>query len=261
MALDQAKIGLKVTGHPDMDTRREDSRSKFEIPADAQARRQQRIRFLRSGEEQHKRLGDKLVSCEKSHRCKSEADPVCAALFWQKLCRDLRGIVAGRSWTRAFVVTPGLLVPYGHLGEFDPRAAVERVREQLERSSLRDHIIIGAIDISLVLKNKTIIGWQLYLNLLIEGKNRGRLQEAVEAVFPPEPTAPKPYVFKDVTDPEMALAHIYKYKFFRKSWYRVKKKVGTAKLPLTRGDLQELLSFLGRYPIGTRLLLSGPRKG
>jgi hypothetical protein len=64
MALDQANIGLKVTSHPDMDTRREESRSKFEIPADAQARRRQRIRFLRSGEEQHKRLGDKLVSCD-----------------------------------------------------------------------------------------------------------------------------------------------------------------------------------------------------
>jgi hypothetical protein len=46
MALDQAKIGLKVTSDPDVDTRREEFHSKFEIPADAQARRQQRIRFF-----------------------------------------------------------------------------------------------------------------------------------------------------------------------------------------------------------------------
>ena len=127
MALDQANIGLKVTSHPDMDTRREESRSKFEIPADAQARRRQRIRFLRSGEEQHKRLGDKLVSCEKSHRCKSEADPVCAALFWQKLHRAIGAILADRLWTRAAVVTSGLSKPYGHLCEFDLTAAIEQL--------------------------------------------------------------------------------------------------------------------------------------
>ena len=39
MALDQAKIGLKVISYDDVDTGREKSRSKFQIPADAQARR------------------------------------------------------------------------------------------------------------------------------------------------------------------------------------------------------------------------------
>jgi hypothetical protein len=95
------------------------------------------------------------------------------------------------------------------------------------------------------------------LNLLIEGNNHPRLQKAIEAVFPPEPTAPKPYVFTAVTDPEQTLARLYTTKFFRKSWYSAKKKTGTAKLPLTSGDLQELLAFLVRYPIGARLVLNG----
>jgi hypothetical protein len=138
---------------------------------DASSSRQRRVRFLRLGEERHRRLADKLDGCEKGHRCKSEADPVCAALFRQRLYRAVGAILAERPWTRAAVITSGLLMPYGHLCEFDLTRAVERLRKRLELSSLRNRIIIGAIELSLNLRDRKIIGWQLYLDLLVEGKN------------------------------------------------------------------------------------------
>jgi hypothetical protein len=230
----------------------------FEI-FDAQARRQQRLRFLRSRENRHRSLADRLDGCTRSHRCKSEADPVCAALYWHKVCRAVNPLLVGRSWTRALIVTAGLSKPYGKLDEIDLAVSVESVRKRLRRSGLRERIIIGAINISLYLKTGKIIGWQLHLDLLVEGNDRFRLRKAIEAAFPAEPTAPRPYVFAEVTDREATLARLYTTKSFRKSWYADKRKLCTARLPLTGGDLQQLLAFLERYAIGARLVLNGLR--
>jgi hypothetical protein len=153
MALNQARLRPTVSSQPNASTERKEFYSAVEIPAETQARRQQRIRFLRTGDERHKRLADELSGCEKGRRCKSEADPVCVALFWQKVWRELRGTLAGRPWTRALVIPSGLMVPYGQLGKFDLMAAAEQFRKRLERSSLHDRVIVGAIDIFLRLKN------------------------------------------------------------------------------------------------------------
>ncbi len=220
------------------------------IPTEAQAKRQQRIRFMRVCTQPNRRLADKLENCHRGRRCKSEADPVCLALFQHKLCRAASTIVAGRSWTRTSVVSSDLLVPSGHLDDFDLAAIVERLRARLERSSLRKRAIIGVIDISVDLKNRSVIGWQLHLNFLVEGKNSTRLQAAIKALFLPGPTAS--FLFKEVINADQALASLYSYRFFRRSRYRVKKKFKTAKLPLTPNDLKEPLSFLGRYKIGSR---------
>ncbi len=166
------------------------------------------------------------------------------------------GILGGRSWTKTSAVASKPLVRYGELGEFDLPSAATRLGTQLKQSSLRDRIIIGAIDVSLTLKARKIIGWQLHLDLLVEGNNYAPLQKLITEAFPAEPTAPRP-VFIDVANPSRALAHLYKATFFRRSWYREKKQTRMAKLPLTRSDLQELLSFLDEYPVDTRVLLNG----
>ncbi len=185
--------------------------------SDAQARHQQRIRFLRSCDKQHKQLAARLDSCARGQRCKSEADPVCAALYWQRVCRAVSPLLAGQSWTKAVVAIDAESKPYGRLDKIDLSAVVERLRKHLARSKLRDRIIIGAVDISLYLKNKAVIGWRLQLNLLIEGNNHPRLQKAIEAVFPSEATEPRPYALTAVTDPEQTLSRLYTTRFFRKS--------------------------------------------
>jgi hypothetical protein len=245
MTLKEGRPGQKVIDHSGT---LDSSKGNFNLfeRSDAWARRQQRIRFLRLGERQHQRLADKLSRCVKSHRCKSE--PVCVTLFHEKLCRAVGVGLPARPRTIARVVTSKLLVPYGHLSEFDLTEAVGRLRERIARSSLCDRIAIGAIDLSLVIDEETIIGWQMHLNLLIEGKNDARLQKAIKDVLPAEPRALKPYRFKDVVDSGQVLPHFYRAKFYRKAYFRTTKRRSVAKLPLTSEDLKELLSFLGRYP-------------
>ncbi len=126
---------------------------------------------------------------------------------------------------------------------------------RLERSRLRKRLIIGAIDISVDLKNRRVIDWQLYPNFLVEGKNSPRLQQAIKAVFLPGPATS--FLFKEVANTDKVLAGYYNYKFFRRSRYRAKGNFKTAKLPLTPNDLQELLVFLDRYRVGARLFLRG----
>ena len=103
MAVDQARLAAKIISQPKADIDRQEFRPRFEIPADARTRRQPRIRFLRSGDKQHKQLAARLDSCTRGHRCKSEADPVCAGLYWQKVRRAVNPVLSGKSWTRALI--------------------------------------------------------------------------------------------------------------------------------------------------------------
>ena len=102
-----------------------------------------------------------------------------------------------------------------------------------------------------------MIDWGPHLNLLIQGEDGPRLQEAIKTVFPPEPTAISPYAFKAVANSNKALSSFIKPNFFAERGTKIKKQTRVAKLPLTGGDLKELLAFLGGYPVGTRLLLNG----
>ncbi len=139
--LDEAKLDHHSGA---VSTRAADFNWKFEL-IDAHARRQQRIRFLRLGEEQHRRLADKLSSCERNHRCKSEADPVCVTLFGEKVRQAVvRFCLRGRGrWRGSSPPT------YGHLNEFDLAEAVERLRKRIARATLDNRIVIGAIDFTL----------------------------------------------------------------------------------------------------------------
>jgi hypothetical protein len=107
-----------VSGSDALKTQRDEIYSAFVIPAETKARRQQRVRFLCLGERQNRDLVERLENCDRNHRCKSEAGPVCVTLFQRKLFRATNGLLAGRPWTRTTVVPSGLLVPYGHLGEY-----------------------------------------------------------------------------------------------------------------------------------------------
>jgi hypothetical protein len=96
---------------------------------------------------------------------------------------------------------------------------------------------------------------------LIEGADTLRLREAIKAAFPPEPAAPKPYVFDPVTDFDKAITHLFKASFYRRSRYKNDDgRARTKDQPLKGGDLRELLSFLDQYPIGARLILRGIRR-
>ena len=138
---------------------------------------------------------------------------------------------------------------------------VARINKRLERSSLCNRIVIAGIDISLNVQDNVLVGWQLHLYVLIEGKNTLRLQEAIKAAFPPEPTAPIPHLFSPVNDSSKAVTYLFKNIFNRRSRYtNAKGQARTKDLPLKASDLRELLPFLDQHPIGARLILRGIRR-
>lgn len=234
----------------------------FETYADAKRRLAHKIRVLRKGDQPERRLATKLEQCHKGKYCGSGACDVCLGLNRLGLYQQTQPIFAQYPhWTRASVIPAGFLFSMGELENVDLNALRKMTDKRLERSTLRHRIVIAGIDISLNLQDNNIIGWQLHLYILIEGKNTLPLREAIQAAFPPEPTAPVPYKFDAVTDPSNRITYLLKAIFNRRSQYRTaKSQARTKSLPLKGPELRELLPFLDQYPIGARLILRGLRR-
>jgi|ERR1700722_17047549 len=235
---------------------------KFETLTQAKKRRAYKIRILGKGERPAQKLAAKLTQCRKDEKCNSAACDVCVGRERLKLYRETQPIFSTHpDWTRASVIPAGFLVPIGKLSTVDLKAINTRINKRLERSSLGNRIVIAGIDISLNLQDNEIVGWQLHLYMLIEGKNTRRLQEAIKATFPPEPTALIPHLFSPVSDPTKAITYLFKNIFHRRSRYTTaNSQARTKDLPLKGSDLRELLSFLDQYLIGARLILRGIRR-
>jgi hypothetical protein len=164
-------------------------------------------------------------------------------------------------WTRVSIIPSAFAIPVGQLSSVDLEKIVKHARKRLERSPhLRDRIVIGGIDVSLNQQNNSVGHWQLHLYLLIEGKKTSKFTAAVKAAFPPEPTAARPYRFRAVDDFAAAASYAYKSIFKRRSAYLKDGKPRTRALPLKRQDEVELLSWLGGYKAGARLILRGVRR-
>ncbi len=180
-------------------------------------------------------------------------------LWW--LGETAKIMVQRPDWTRCSVITKGLLVPYGQLAKFDLTAAVKRIRKRLQRSKIRDRIVLGGLDLSLNLESNFIKGWQFHLYLIVEGQNDAKVQQAIRDAFPREPTALAPYDFVEITAPLEVITYAYKAAIKRRSGF-----VGsdgshrTKDLPLKGADLRELLPLLSNYKVGARLILSGVRR-
>lgn len=233
----------------------------FESRAEARHRRDHYVRVLRLGGPAEQAVAEKLQNCAKSQPCGSDACPLCVGQFRLDLYRNSLPIFESRAdWTRASVITSGLLVPYEKLGKIKLASVANTFSKRLERSSLKGRIILCGIDISLNFQEDVMLGWQPHLYLLIEGKNRLGLQELIKATFPPELTAAIPYDFRSVSNWSKAATYLYKSTFQRRYRYTQSGKTMTAK-PNVRGpELRILLPFLDRYPIGTRLILRGIRR-
>ena len=234
----------------------------FESYAEAKDRRDFKIDVLRGGNRQQQQLAAKLARCRKGARCNTGACDVCARLFRLRLLRQLQPILASRPhWTRASVVPADFLFAEGDLVNVDLNAIRRKISKRLERWSLRNRIVIGAFDIRFNLEENEEVGWQLHLYMLVEGEHTPRLEEAVKGAFRPEPTARVPYHFTQVTGAIKPVTYLFKSVFWRRSRYTVfGRRPRTRNMPLKRPELRELLEFLGKYPVGARLILRGLRR-
>jgi hypothetical protein len=234
----------------------------FESHRDAVYRRRLNRQVLRAGDRQARRLRHRLRACQPGNRCGSEACKVCVRTFRRQYLSAASPVFASRpDWTRVSIIPSGFAIPVGQLSSVDLEKIGKHARKRLERTPhLRDRIVIGGIDVSLNQQNNSVGHWQLHLYLLIEGKKTSKFTAAVKAAFPPEPTAARPYRFRAVDDFAAAASYAYKSIFTRRSAYLKDGKPRTRSLPLKRQYEAELLSWLGGYKVGVRLILRGVRR-
>jgi hypothetical protein len=227
-------------------------------------RRREHRRRLAHGNKGQRRVAKTLRQCSRHSRCGTEACAVCLRDFRLHWTGEAVRILLQRpSWTRCSIITKGLLVPYKQLSNFDLAGEIKRIRKRLERSTLHGRVVLGALDISLNVLNNNIVGWQFHAYLIVEGVVDKDLREAIKDVFPPEPTAPAPYDFKEIDKTGIIDVVTYAYKSFfkRRSGYTDSQgNHRTKDLPLKGDDLRRLLPFLAKYKVGARLILSGVRR-
>jgi hypothetical protein len=234
----------------------------FETFEDAIHWRQIHRKKLKAGKKLQRRAARVLQYCRNRHRCGTEGCRVCIRDFRVGWTGEAVKIMLQRPvWTGCCIITKGLLVPYGQLGNFDLLAQIARLRKRIERSKLHGRIVLGGLDISLNLESNKIVGWQFHPYLLIEGKKDADLQQAVEDAFPPEPTALVPYDFEEITDPLEVITYAYKADIKRRSGYVGNDGNHRTKHQGLKGpDIRKLLPFLAKHKVGARLLLAGVRR-
>ena len=234
----------------------------FETLAAAKKRCVKKSRILSVGNQLAQQLAEKLGRCQKHNPCNSGDCDFCLGNYRLRLYRQSLAIFAARpNWTRASVIPAGFLKEFDGLPNVNLSALASMIDKRLARSSLRKRLAFVGIDISLNLQDNEILGWQLHLYILIEGENTLRLQEAIKAAFPPEPTAKVPHKFDEVNDPSNRITYLFKAIFKRRSRYTdANGQARTKSLPLKGSDLRELLPFLDQHPIDARLILRGIRR-
>lgn len=236
----------------------------FETFQDAVKWRKIHRKKLGTGGKRQRRAARVLQKCNKNHRCETEACRVCLRDFRLRWVSEAVRILIQRPyWTRCSVIPKGLLVRYKQLSTFDLDGEIKRIRKRLERSALHGRVVLGAFDVSLNILNNNIVGWQWHVYLLVEGADDKALRKAIKNVFPPEPTAPIPYDFRQIDKTGVIDVVTYAYKSFfkRRSGYTTTNgKHHTKDLPLKGTDLRQLLPFLAQYKVGARLILGGVRR-
>jgi hypothetical protein len=174
----------------------------FEMYKDALRWRKRHRQQLRSGNRAQRRVARHLNRCRKTLRCETEACRICLREFRLRWTGEVIKIVLQkRSWVACSIIPTGFLLPYSGLSTFDLETKLKGIRKRLERSGISNRVVVGGIDVSLNLSGNNMVGWQFHLYLLAEGENDNVLQEAVKSAFPPEPSAAKPYQFREVEDP------------------------------------------------------------
>lgn len=118
----------------------------------------------------------------------------------------------------------------------------------------------GGIDISHNTEANDAGFWQGHLYLVAEAADTPALRRAVRARCPGEPSAPRPFTFKEVRDLGEALSYAVKASIYRRSSYIDNSGRRNAR-PQALGAERavEAALFQHRWPPGQRLLLRGLR--
>ena len=233
----------------------------FETSADAEERRRRLIHILKSGGNDQRQLARKLARCRKEDRCRSGSCPSCLRLFRLVFLREGLQVLESRtSWVRASILPRAMAVPQGKLHHLSLARIVKTTRKRLERCLPDRTLVLGGVDISLNTTNNADPIWQGHLYLLIESKVTLAFKQRARNAFPAEPSAKRPYNFRQVGSHRKPLTYCIKPVFARRSQYVAKGKSHVTDQPLSSKQVAELALFLDQYAIGDRLILKGVRR-
>lgn len=213
----------------------------------------------------------KIKQCTPKKPCLNEACPLCCRTFRKSLVESfVKASLDNGVWTRVSVIPDNLLIPQYELSKYDLKAIIGRLNKRIERSDLKDAIIIGGIDISFNTFGNEVQGWQLHLYFLINRPKTRGLEDKLRGVF--NEGAIRSFSLKEIKsyghpsqyrlDLGKAISYAYKNNFNRRSSYlesRLKTdgtpRTNVRSQPLKNHQGLELFAWLSHDKIGARLFL------
>lgn len=233
----------------------------FESAATAKARL---ASALADGNAAQRTLSGRLMACHRDRRCRSAACHVCARRFrvwWTStLARQID--ISSQSWFSVSIVPANLAYQRGELRSFDPKRFKDRLRKQLDRSSLTRSVAAGGIDFALQHYPDRNPKWRPHAYLLIQSGGSGRIKGAFDGHYPIDEDTPRPIritqIKKSRNDALKVASYSYKSLFANRTHVEGRRQSrDTEKPPLTLEQEAELAPFLDRYGFGGRLFRRG----
>lgn len=219
---------------------------------------------------------EEITQCSSKTPCLNEACPICRRALRKSLVKAFMkaGLDKG-IWTRVSVIPAKLLIPQHELSQHDLIAIIGRYNKRIERSDLKDAIIIGGIDISLNTLGNEVQGWQLHLYFLINRPNTKELETTLRNIFTEGATRSlslreirshgQPTQYRSALG--RTISYAYKNVFNRRSSYlesRLKidgtPRTNVRSQPLKISQQSELFIWLSHYNLGARLFLRNIRR-
>lgn len=214
---------------------------------------------------------DPLRNCTADQPCRLEPCPLCVRWFRREYVRAfLKAGLGHGTFTRVSVILGGQFIPPGGFRSGWLTRLTGSARKQIERSELRDHIILGGVDLSLNVFENVLRWWAPHLYLLINEGCSDELTQAVQAAFRLDKEARYPVKAAAVVGTELLNCVTYSYKsgFYRRSSYQEPERPKVDGTP-RRNVLSQSLSpaaqvdiarALADYSVGSRLIMRNVRR-
>lgn len=221
--------------------------------------------------QEHSENLDRLRTCTEECPCRTEACPRCLRWFRREYLRAFRNAGLDRGvFTRVSLILGGQAVRPGGFQAGWLTRLVGAVRKQIERSELKELIILGGIDLSLNTLENTDEWWIPHGYLLINAPCSEGLKRVVRRAFRLCPAARRPILCDQVLPDRLSTCLTYSYKgvFYRRSSYLEPNRVrldGTPRRNVRSQSLSpasevELARTLADFSVGSRLIMRNVRR-
>jgi hypothetical protein len=207
---------MKIDFFKETVARRYDPRNMpgFETFEEARDHQKLLVEILRVCGTKGRALADVLENCRKDNRCRSAACPICLRRFRRFWCSRVAEYLDDdlTRWSAASIVPVDLAFPVGELDRFNFVYAKDRLRKQLERSEIRQAIVIGGFDYALQTFKDRAPKWRAHLYFPISA-SKSRVRHALKRYYLPDADTKKPVIVKLLKDDAFTPLKVATYSF------------------------------------------------